>query len=67
MRSPASRPPFYRPKKPFEYTRAPTVATVTEIYDYLRVLYARAGQPYCIHHDVPIVRLSKEEMIKMVL
>lgn len=44
-----------------------TVATVTEIYDYLRVLYARAGQPYCIHHDMPIVRLSKEEMIKMVL
>ncbi|MBU6214473.1 excinuclease ABC subunit UvrA [Patescibacteria group bacterium] len=43
-----------------------TVATVTEIYDYLRVLYARAGQPYCIHHDVPISRLSKEEMIKMV-
>jgi excinuclease ABC subunit A len=39
---------------------------VTEIYDYLRVLYARAGQPYCIHHDVPIVRLSKEEMIKLV-
>ncbi len=44
-----------------------TVATVTEIYDYLRVLYARAGQPYCIHHDVPIVKLSKEEMVKMVL
>lgn len=43
-----------------------TIATVTEIYDYLRVLYARAGQPYCIHHDVPIVRLSKEEMIRMV-
>lgn len=44
-----------------------TVATVTEIYDYLRVLYARAGQPYCIHHDVPIARLSKEEMIELVL
>src|SRR6185437_4998856 len=43
-----------------------TVATVTEIYDYLRVLYARAGQPYCVNHDVPISRLSKEEMIKMV-
>lgn len=43
-----------------------TVATVTEIYDYLRVLYARAGQPYCVNHDVPIVRLSKEEMIRMV-
>src|SRR3954467_991621 len=35
-----------------------TVATVTEIYDYLRVLYARVGQPYCINHDVPISRLS---------
>ncbi len=43
-----------------------TVATVTEIYDYLRVLYARAGQPYCVNHDVPIIRLSKEEMIRMV-
>ena len=44
-----------------------TVATVTEIYDYLRVLYARAGQPYCIHHDIKIEKLSKEEMIKLVL
>ncbi|MBU2220382.1 excinuclease ABC subunit UvrA [Patescibacteria group bacterium] len=43
-----------------------TVATVTEIYDYLRVLYARAGQPYCIHHDVPIEKLSKEEMIRLI-
>ncbi len=44
-----------------------TVATITEIYDYLRVLYARVGQPYCINHDTPIERLSKEEMIKLVL
>lgn len=44
-----------------------TVATVTEIYDYLRVLYARAGQPYCIHHDIPISKLSKEEMINVVM
>src|SRR6201991_1682080 len=43
-----------------------TVATITEIYDYLRILYARAGQPYCIHHDVPISKLSKEEMIRLV-
>src|SRR5699024_4021758 len=28
-----------------------TVATVTEIYDYLRLLYARVGQPYCPKHD----------------
>lgn len=44
-----------------------TVATITEIYDYLRVLYARAGQPYCVNHDVPIVKLSKEEMVKLIL
>src|ERR1700754_819597 len=44
-----------------------TVATVTEIYDYLRVLYARAGQPYCTNHDVPISKLSKDEMIKLVM
>ena len=44
-----------------------TVATVTEIYDYLRVLYARVGQPYCVHHDVPITKRSKEEMIALVL
>jgi excinuclease ABC subunit A len=43
-----------------------TVATVTEIYDYLRVLYARAGQPYCTEHDVPISKLSKEEMIRII-
>ncbi len=43
-----------------------TVATVTEIYDYLRVLYARAGQPYCTNHDVPIAKLSKEEIIAII-
>jgi excinuclease ABC subunit A len=42
------------------------VATVTEIYDYLRVLYARVGQPYCVNHDVPISRLSKEEIIRLI-
>ena len=43
-----------------------TVATVTEIYDYLRVLYARAGQPYCTEHDIPISKLSKEEMMRII-
>jgi len=43
-----------------------TVATVTEIYDYLRVLYARAGQPYCTEHDIPISRLSKEEILSLI-
>src|SRR5699024_5834875 len=31
-----------------------TVATVTEIYDYLRLLYARVGHPYCPKHDITI-------------
>ena len=31
-----------------------TVGTVTEIYDYLRLLYARVGIPYCPNHHIPI-------------
>lgn len=44
-----------------------TVATITEIYDYLRILYARVGKPYCQHHDIEIKKLSHEEMMKVVL
>ena len=44
-----------------------TVATITEIYDYLRILYARVGQPYCLNHDVAIQKLSKEEILKIIL
>lgn len=44
-----------------------TVATITEIYDYMRILYARVGQPYCIHHDVKIEKLSKEEILKIIM
>ena len=44
-----------------------TVATITEIYDYLRIFYARVGQPYCLHHDHPIEKLSKEEILKIIL
>jgi excinuclease ABC subunit A len=39
-----------------------TVATVTEIYDYLRVLYARVGRPHCLVCDRPIERLSNAEI-----
>ena len=35
-----------------------TVGTVTEIYDYLRLLYARVGVPYCPDHHIPIFILS---------
>lgn len=44
-----------------------TVATITEIYDYMRILYARVGQPYCLNHDIPIQKLSKEEILKTIL
>ncbi len=40
-----------------------TVATVTEIYDYLRLLYARAGQPHCIHCGSTIVPQAAEQII----
>jgi len=39
-----------------------TVGTVTEIYDYLRLLYARVGTPYCPTHHIPITSQSIEEM-----
>ncbi len=44
-----------------------TVATITEIYDYLRILYARVGQPYCLDVDVPIMRLSQDEILSIIL
>jgi excinuclease ABC subunit A len=39
-----------------------TVATVTEIYDYLRVLFARVGKPHCLVCDREIHKLAPEEM-----
>lgn len=44
-----------------------TVATITEIYDYLRILYARIGQPYCLDVDVPIQKMSQDEILRVVL
>lgn len=44
-----------------------TVGTVTEIYDYLRLLYARIGVPYCPTHHRPISSQSVEEMTNQVL
>ena len=40
-----------------------TVGTVTEIYDYLRLLFARVGIPYCPIHNEPIISQSVEEMV----
>ena len=44
-----------------------TVGTVTEIYDYLRLLYARIGTPYCPIHNIEISSQSIEEMVNKVL
>ncbi len=39
-----------------------TVGTVTEIYDYLRLVFARVGVPFCPNHNIPITSQSVEEM-----
>ena len=44
-----------------------TVGTVTEIYDYLRLLYARIGVPYCPTHNIPISSQSIEEMTNQIM
>ncbi|HEX5738437.1 MAG TPA: excinuclease ABC subunit UvrA [Hydrogenophaga sp.] len=44
-----------------------TVGTVTEIHDYLRLLYARAGTPYCPDHDLPLASQSVAQMVDTVL
>jgi excinuclease ABC subunit A len=44
-----------------------TVGTVTEIHDYLRLLFARAGTPYCPQHDLPLQAQSVSEMVDHVL
>ena len=44
-----------------------TVATITEIYDYLRVLFARTGKPHCVICQRPIQRLTVAEMVDLIL
>lgn len=44
-----------------------TVGTVTEIYDYFRLLYSKIGIPYCPIHNIPIQRQTIEEMTNKVL
>ena len=44
-----------------------TVGTITEIYDYLRLLFARIGIPHCPHHHVPIKSQSIEEMTNKIM
>ncbi len=44
-----------------------TVGTITEIYDYLRLLYARVGEPRCPHHDLPLDAQTVSQMVDQVL
>ena len=44
-----------------------TVGTVTEVYDYLRILYARLGQPYCPTCGIPIGTQTADEIIDKIL
>lgn len=44
-----------------------TVGTITEIYDYLRLLFARAGEPRCPEHDLPLAAQTVSQMVDAVL
>ncbi|MDC1435689.1 excinuclease ABC subunit UvrA [Gammaproteobacteria bacterium] len=44
-----------------------TVGTITEIYDYLRLLFARAGDPYCPDHDLKLEAQTVSQMVDQVL
>jgi excinuclease ABC subunit A len=50
-------------------TRSPrsTVGTITEIYDYLRVVYSAIGVPHCPHCSKPITRQSTEQIVQSIL
>ncbi len=43
-----------------------TVGTTTEIYDYLRLLYARIGTPYCPEHTIPIAAQTPDKIVDLI-
>ncbi len=55
-----------QPRKASKNPRS-TVATVTEIYDYLRLLFARIGEPFCPNCDVPLISKTIDEMVDTIL
>ena len=44
-----------------------TVGTITEVYDYLRLLYARVDIPRCPYHDIPLEAQTVSQMVDLVL
>ena len=53
-------------QKSLSYASNSTVGTITEIYDYLRLLYARVGTPKCPVHKIPVVSQSMETVLNQV-
>ncbi len=43
-----------------------TVGTITEIYDFYRLLFARVGKPYCPEHNIPIIKQSTTEILDII-
>jgi len=54
-------------QKALSHNPRSTVGTLTEIYDYLRVLYARMGEVFCPNDGTKIEKLSPEEMIDIII
>nr|WP_232244707.1 excinuclease ABC subunit UvrA [Pseudomonas citronellolis] len=54
-------------QKSTSHTPRSTVGTITEIYDYLRLLYARVGIPRCPDHDIPLEAQTVSQMVDQVL
>jgi excinuclease ABC subunit A len=54
-------------QKHMGHTPRSTVGTVTEVYDYLRILFARLGQPYCPVCDFPIGTQTADEIIDKIM
>src|SRR5436853_1599140 len=60
-------PPISTAQKSTSRNPRSTVGTITEIYDYLRVLYARVGHPHCTNCGRPIGRQTPEQIVDQVL
>ena len=54
-------------QKSISHNPRSTVGTITEIYDYLRLLFARVGEPRCPDHDIPLTAQTISQMVDQVL
>ena len=61
-----SHPPYPLTRKTAPTTPRSTVATITEIYDYLRVLFSRVGVPHCSSCGHIIEKVSKDEIVRRI-